>query len=115
MTTVDLEPYRVAITEEICSVCVDRLPGGDCGRSAQEPCALVTHLEFLVDSVLSTGNRETIEEYIPTLRERLCANCQQHEDGTCPLRTLVHCAIDSYILRIVELIEEVAERQGDVK
>lgn len=112
MSDIDLRPYREAIRERICAFCLDHTHDGECNRPAEDPCALETHLDVLVDKILSTEPSEEIAPYIASLRLDLCPTCRQDEDGRCPMRELAHCALDSYVLPVIEVIEDVAEKQG---
>jgi len=113
MSSIDLTPYRAAIRERICSFCLDRRHDGECNRPASDPCALETHLDVLVERVLAVGGSPDITDYVKSLRVSLCPTCRQDEDtGECPLRSLAECALDAYVLPVVEVIEEVAARQG---
>ena len=113
MTTIDLGPYRTAVREKICSLCPDRKVGGGCSRPDHDPCALETHLDTVVGSILSVEPTDDIEPYIAALRLQTCSECRQAESGVCDLRDLVACSLDSYVLRVVEVVEEVARERGD--
>jgi len=113
MSSVDLEPYRVAVRENICRLCLDRKIGGGCSRPAEDPCALDTHLDTVVSSILSVRDEDDIGAYVEALRAQNCTRCRQDADGNCELRDLVACSVDSYVLRVVEVIEDVARERGD--
>lgn len=112
MATVDLAPFRAAIEERICRHCVDRRFDGTCARPKEDPCALVTHLDALVEAVLAVGPSDQISDYVAALRGRLCPTCHQDGEGNCALRKFVDCALDAYVLMVVQVIEETATRQG---
>ncbi len=108
----DLAPYRQAIEERICSFCLDHSHDGMCSRPKDEPCAVSTHLAELVHVVLTTERRTDVEGFIERLRTELCPTCNQDDIGHCPRRELAHCAVDSYILPIIDVIEDVAVAHG---
>lgn len=112
MLTSDLNLYREAVRENICRLCLDRMVGGGCSRPADDPCALETHLESVVESILSVEDGEDIGAYVEALRDKNCTQCRQDEDGNCEMRDLVACSVDSYVLRVVEVVEDVARAQG---
>ena len=99
--------YRDAVRAKICTFCVERDVHGDCARGAEEPCALESHIEMVVETILDVGTSARVDDYVKALRTRLCPLCSQDGDGFCELRENVSCALDSYLLRIVEVIEEV--------
>ena len=109
----DLQPYRDAVREEICSVCLDHRPGGGCGRPFADPCPLETHLDTIVESVLSVEPTKELRPYVHALRTINCTQCRQDDEGNCEMRDLVECAVDSYVLRVVEVIEDVAKSRGE--
>ena len=113
MNTTDLEPYREAVRENICRLCLDRKVGGGCSRPADDPCALETHLATVVESILSVPETDDIGPYVTALRTKNCTQCRQDEQGNCEMRDLVACSVDSYVLRVVEVVEAVARERGD--
>ena len=113
MLTSDLELYRDAVREGICRLCLDRMVGGGCARPAADACALETHLESVVESILSVPERMDIGAYVTALRTKNCTQCRQDEEGNCEMRDLVACSVDSYVLRVVEVVEAVARERGD--
>jgi hypothetical protein len=112
MLTTDLNLYREAVQENICRLCLDRMVGGGCSRPADDACALETHLESVVESVLSVPQGADIADYVQALREGNCTKCRQDADGNCEMRDLVACSVDSYVLRVVEVVEDVAREHG---
>jgi len=112
VSPIHLEPYREAIRDRICSFCLDRKHDGTCGRPADQPCALDSRLAILVKSVLAVGGSPELGPYITSIRDNLCPTCREDETGDCPLRDLTHCALDSYHLPVIDVIEEVAEEHG---
>jgi hypothetical protein len=115
LTTEQLEPYSKAIAERICAFCNDRDVHGRCARPADDPCALHSHLDLVVESILGVGDRPTVEPYIGALRAKTCPHCRQDEAGKCALRELGQCAPDAYLLPVIEVIEDVAKAHGHGK
>ncbi len=113
MHPIDLTPYHAAVRDEVCGICLDHTQAGGCARPNSDPCPLETHLETIVESVLSVRPTSKIAPYISALRVINCRQCREDANGECELRNLVDCAVDSYVLRVVEVIEDVAERHGD--
>jgi len=106
----DLQPYRDAVREEICPICIDHGRGGECGRPLVDPCALETHLGTVVESILSVPPTDDLLQYVAALRTMNCPHCCQDADGGCALRDLVDCAVDAYVPHLVEVIETVAQK-----
>lgn len=111
--TINLEPYREAIRQRICSICHDSRDDGSCRRPAEDLCALVSHVEEMVNAVVRVGVGEDVGAYLEKLRSDLCPTCRQDEAGDCSLRVLADCAADAYILPVIEVIEDVARERGD--
>lgn len=109
----NLQPYRDAVREEICSVCLDAGPDGRCARLLSDPCPLETHLDTIVESVLSVSPSEELLPYVHALRTTNCTHCRQDDEGNCEMRDMIECAVDAYVLRVVEVIEDVAKQRGD--
>lgn len=115
LTTDQLEPYRKAIAERICTFCNDRDVHGRCARPEDEPCALHAHLDLVVESILGVGDSPVVDPYVAALRARTCPHCRQDENGKCALRELSQCAPDAYLLPVIEVIEDVAKEHGHGK
>ena len=112
LTPQQLEPYRKAIAERICRFCNDRDDHGHCARREDDPCALHAHLDLVVESILSVGESAEVGPYITALRQRTCPQCRQDAEGACALRELGQCAPDSYLIPVIEVIEDVAKEEG---
>jgi hypothetical protein len=115
LTPAQLEPYSKAIAERICAFGNDRDGHGRCARPEDDPCALHAHLDLVVDSILSVGESPDVAPYVAALRAKTCPHCRQDEAGNCALRDLGQCAPDSYVLPVIEVIEDVARAQGHGK
>ena len=115
VTTEQLELYRTAIEQQICTICNDRNRQGECTRPEADACALHMHLRLVVDAILSVGESPDVEGYLAALRARTCPHCHQDADGACALREAGECAPDAYILPVIEVIEDVAKTHGHGK
>jgi hypothetical protein len=50
---------------------------------------------------------DDIQQYIDAIRRNVCAVCaDQARDGSCETRQQVQCALDAYLLLVVDAIEE---------
>jgi len=112
MNAQDLDLYRAAVRENICHLCLDRHPSGGCSRPDDDPCVLEAHLESVVETILGVPQTDDIDAYVRALRSQSCAQCSQDEDGHCEMRDLVACSLDSYIPRVIDVVEDVAKEHG---
>ena len=60
---------------------------------------------------------DDIQQYIEAIRRNVCSVCaDQASDGSCETRQQVRCALDAYLLLVVDAIEEATgktfDRQG---
>ncbi len=96
-----------ALRRRICSVCVDRNADGTCDLDSRHECTLFENLPQIAQSI-SRVHSDKMDDYITAMRVNVCAVCPHQEaDGLCKLRDDVRCALDRYLLPIVEAIEEV--------
>jgi hypothetical protein len=94
------------VRNRICSVCSDRKTDATCGLEEPESCALFRLFPQVAAAIESTES-ENLEDYIAAIRRKVCSVCtDQESDGTCGQRAQVRCALDAYLLLIVETIEE---------
>lgn len=94
------------VRDKICRVCSDRTPDGQCGLEEPQSCALFQLFPQVAQAIHSTNSNE-IGDYIQAIREQVCSRCaQQAADGSCETRREVRCALDAYLLLIVDVIEE---------
>jgi hypothetical protein len=57
---------------------------------------------------------DDIHPYIEAIRRNVCSVCQdQAGDGTCETRRQVQCALDAYLLLVVDAIEEATGKTFD--
>jgi hypothetical protein len=101
-----LEELESIVRNRICRVCSDRSTDGNCGLENPSECGLFRLFPQVARAIQST-NSDRIEDYISAIRENVCVICQhQDADGSCEVRSQVSCALDAYLVLIVEAIEE---------
>ncbi|HUE22993.1 MAG TPA: hypothetical protein VMQ86_15010 [Bryobacteraceae bacterium] len=94
------------VRHRICGVCSDRKMDGTCGLEEPGQCALFRLFPQVADAIRSTHS-DDIEDYINAIRRNVCMVCTaQDSDGSCGPRQAVQCALDAYLLLVVEAIEE---------
>ncbi len=102
-TLVELEEL---VRDRICAVCSDRKMDGTCGLEEPGKCALFRLFPQVAEAIQSTHS-DRIDDYLDAIRRNVCTVCNQMEsDGSCGLRQEVQCALDAYLLLVVEAIEE---------
>jgi hypothetical protein len=76
-------------------------------------CALFRLFPQVVQAIQSVQSND-IHQYIEAIRRNVCSVCQeQAQDGTCETRQQVQCALDAYLLLVVDAIEEATGRTFD--
>lgn len=94
------------VRDRICRVCTDRTLSGECGLEQPSACALFRLFPQVAQAIL-TVQSDDIREYIQAIRQGVCSVClDQMPDGTCKTRNQVQCALDAYLLLVVDAIEE---------
>ena len=68
----------------------------------------------VVEAVLNVGGSDDVGDYVASLRGTVCSACNEDDRGQCVLRELAECALDSYLIPVIEVIEEVAVKRGDL-
>ncbi len=108
----DLNVYWQAVSQKICSKCIDGDGVGNCRLNEREECALIAHFPQIIQTVLSIRS-DNVEPYVAALRQNVCTNCIHHSsDGKCQVRSSVDCGLDRYYPLIVAAIEEVRYQQA---
>ena len=106
-----LAELEAIVRQKICGVCSDRTVNGQCGLEQPESCALFSLFPQVAEAIQSTRS-DDIQAYIDAIRQRVCSVCQQQDsDGNCEARREVRCALDAYLLLIVDAIEEATGKQ----
>jgi hypothetical protein len=107
------EDLEKIVRGQICRVCADRQADGTCGLEDPKQCALFRLFPEVVGAIESTQS-DDIRDYIRAIRQKVCAVCEeQAPDGSCKAREQVRCALDAYLLLIVDAIEEALGRKFD--
>ncbi len=98
------------VRNRICGVCSDRKTDGTCGLDEPGQCALFRLFPQVAAAIRNTSS-DNLEDYINAIRRNVCSVCAaQDPDGSCAVRQQVQCALDSYLLLVVETIEEATGR-----
>jgi hypothetical protein len=106
-----LEELEAIIREQVCRVCSDRKIDGTCGLEEPGRCALFRMFPQVARAVQSTHS-DDIRDYVQAIRDQVCTVCEeQAPDGSCETRENVACALDAYLLLIVDAIEEATGRK----
>jgi hypothetical protein len=101
------------VRDRICHVCTERTDNGECGREDPSGCALFRLFPQVAKAIQSVKS-EDIHEYIEAIRRNVCSVCvDRNSDGSCEERQQVHCALDSYLLLVVDAIEEATGKSFD--
>lgn len=101
------------VRKRICSVCSDRTTTGQCGLEEPVHCALFRLFPQVAEAIQGTRS-ENIQDYIQAIRGKVCSVCEeQAPDGSCETRNRVQCALDAYLILVVDAIEEATGRSFD--
>ena len=109
MPATELEPFRAAIRQHICTDCVRCQPGGTCDQPREHQCALAIHVGTLVKSILSVKDGAPTSEYRKAMGARMCTICPHDETGFCSLLELVDGRPDNYIENVVRVVRKTAD------
>ena len=106
-----LEELETIIRATVCRVCTDQDSDGSCGLEDPGSCALF-RLFPQVARAIQTTHSDDIRDYVRAIREQVCSVCRmQDAEGHCETREKVECALDAYLLLVVDAIEEVTGRK----
>jgi len=101
------------VRNRICAVCTERKADGGCGLEKPTGCALFDLFPRVAKAIQSTNSND-IQEYIEAIRRDVCSVClDQDRDGSCERRRQVRCALDAYLLPVVDAIEEATGKVFD--
>jgi hypothetical protein len=104
--TSDLAQLEAIVRNEICAVCTERDRNGNCGLEDASSCALFRLFPQVAQAIQSV-NSDKVRDYIDAIRRNVCSVCTDHAGGgSCALRQEVRCALDAYLLLVVEAIED---------
>jgi hypothetical protein len=108
--TRSLAEVETIVRDKICRVCTDRTVDGNCGLEQPSACALFRLFPEVAKAIGSVQS-DDINDYIQAIRQGVCSVCHdQLGDGSCETRSQVQCALDAYLLLIVDVIEEATGR-----
>jgi hypothetical protein len=94
------------VRNRICAVCTERKAEGGCGLERPSGCALFDLFPRVARAIQATDSND-IQQYLEAIRRDVCSVClEQEPDGSCERRRQVQCALDAYLLPIVDAIEE---------
>src|SRR5690242_2558360 len=94
------------VRNRICAVCTDRNAEGGCGLAQPSNCALFALFPRVARAIQATNSND-IQQYVEAIRRDVCSVClEQDPDGSCERRRQVQCALDAYLLPVVDAIEE---------
>ena len=103
------------VRDRICRVCSDRAVSGECGLEEPSSCILFQLFPQVAQAIESVHSID-ICDYIDAIRRNVCSICShQDDDGRCEARRQVRCVLDSYLLLVVDAIEEATGQQFDRK
>ena len=101
-----LAEIETIVRDRICRVCSDRTADGTCGLEQPSACALFRLFPQVAKAIQSVQS-DDITDYVQSIRQGVCTVCNdQLADGSCEVRNQVQCALDAYLLLIVDVIEE---------
>jgi len=101
-----LAELEAIIRNRVCKVCTERTVDGECGLEDPSICALFRLFPQVAEAIQSVDSND-ITEYINSIRLRVCTVCSDLEpDGSCAQRQQVRCALDAYLILVVDAIEE---------
>jgi hypothetical protein len=108
-----LAEIEVIVRNRICNVCTSRTVDGECGLENPTSCALFRLFPQVAHAIQSVRS-DDIQQYVDAIRRQVCTVCSdQAPDGTCETRQQVQCALDAYLLLVVDVIEEVTGKTFD--
>jgi len=101
-----LVEIEVIVRNRLCKVCTSRTVDGTCGLEKPSSCALFRFFPQVARAIDSVDS-DDIHEYIEAIRRQVCSLCaDQDATGYCETRQQVQCALDAYLLLVVDAIEE---------
>jgi len=110
-----LAELEAIVRNRICKVCTERTVDGQCGLEESSDCALFRLFPQVAQAIQSVES-DDIHQYIDAIRRNVCSVCiDQASDGSCETRQEVRCALDAYLLLVVDAIEEATGKTFDKK
>ena len=110
-----LAELETIVRNRICKLCTERTVEGQCGLEEPSGCALFRLFPQVAQAIQSVSS-DDIHQYIEAIRANVCSVCHDQErDGSCETRQMVQCALDAYLLLVVDAIEEATGKTFDRK
>ena len=101
------------VRNRVCHVCTERTLSGECGLENPSSCSLFQLFPQVAKAIQSVKS-DDIQPYIDAIRRNVCSVCvDQDPDGSCETRQQVRCALDAYLLLVVDAIEEATGKSFD--
>jgi hypothetical protein len=101
-----LAEYLLEIRCEVCSHCIERLPGGPPCRLLGKVCGIELNLPQIIDAVHARADKR-IEPYVEEFHSHVCADCSNRFSDQCP------CPLDSLQILVVQAVEAVDQGPAD--
>lgn len=106
-----LDAIREALKARVCGVCFERNDDGTCGLPEGRVCAIEAHLPEIVKAVEDVES-VNLAPYVDSIRTQVCPHCSQDAGGRCVFRDNFDCSVDSFLMLVVDAIEEVKKANG---
>lgn len=104
------DEYERAIKDAAAAGCLDRDKEGNCAPPEGRTCALELNLRDIVTAVKAVKSQR-MDEYAASIRENVCTHCiNQDEHGYCLYRDRLDCCLDTFMMLVVDAIEQVDAR-----
>ena len=98
------QEYLDEIRNQVCSVCIERPPGGPPCAPLGKDCGIEMHLPQLIDSIHEVGS-PSIGPYLEHNRRRVCEGCALLHSSACA------CPMDYLAVLLVQAVETVDMRR----
>ncbi len=107
------EELEAIVRNRICNLCTERTIDGQCDLESPSSCALFRLFPQVAQAIQSVQS-DDIRPYIEAIRRNVCSVCEEQAgDGSCETRQQVQCALDAYLLLVVDAIEEATGKTFD--
>ena len=108
-----LAELELIVRNRICKVCTARTVDGECGLE-NPSVARCSGFSRRWPTPFNRSGSDDIQQYVDAIRRQVCTVCSdQAPDGTCETRQQVQCALDAYLLLVVDAIEEATGKTFD--
>lgn len=90
----------------VCELCVERTATTACGLEAGPGCALFEFFPLVTQAIASVKSGD-VNDYVAAIRREVCRVCPgEAPDGVCEARRQARCALDAYLLLVVDAVGE---------